>query len=612
MANQYKVVIVGAGVAGLYAAWRMAVDPDGQAITGLQPSDVLVVEGGSKTGGRLFTMPMYEFLPNDPDVPTTPTVRAELGGMRFLNFHTWVGSLAQHLGLTYVSFPADSATNWHYLRGSVMQSFSNQASTPTFASEKVYALTPAEQQAMQPPAGSTSYPTPGSLVADALEQIVNPDGNLPDPGQGASLRDMVNQLLATDFPGTDTPLWQRGLWNVMVSNGDPLTDPVSNEAYEFWIDAGAYDSVPSNWNAATAAAMVLSDFSNTSTYFALTDGYESLCDALLEQLADAGVTVQLNATVTGVSSQDGGYAVSFVAQDAVTADNVFMAVPPRAMQLLAQDPASPLPSTSAIARATPEPMVKIFLVYKNAGQTPWWAAFLPGGTGDLPQYTRLTTDLPLRQTYNFGTALDASGENTYSLVQVSYTDALRAGYWAGLLSAEGTPTLAGEPVNASPFADLAPLTGVETATTGYVEWTDGSPLSGHPLFSTAHAQFVNLLTQIYGATSSGEAPDVVEPVAGATMDWGTDPFGGGYNTWNVGVNVETVYWDILNPVPMQGAGSGTTGTGGLFVVGEGYSVLQGWVEGALWTVEDALGQAFGGAWANPSWWSGSPVPPPAS
>jgi hypothetical protein len=191
---------------------------------------------------------------------------------------------------------------------------------------------------------------------------------------------------------------------------------------------------------------------------------------------------------------------------------------------------------------------------------------------------------------------------------------LRAGYWAGLLSAEGgaSASAPGEPVNATPFADLSPLTGAETGISGFVQWQDGSALSGHPLFAAAHAQFVTLLTQIYSASGATNIPAVAEPVGGAAMDWGTDPFGGGYNTWNVGVNVASAYRDILNPYPMNGTSEGTTGSGGLFVVGEGYSVLQGWVEGALWTVEDALGQAYGSAWKLPTWYSADPVPPPSS
>lgn len=603
MANDFKVIVVGAGVAGLYAAWRMCIDTTGKAVTGLEPSDVLILESGSRTGGRLFTMPLSGFLPDDQNVPRINTARGELGGMRFLNFHTWVGSLVQNFGLEYVSFPADAATNWHYLRGSVMQSFSNQASTETFASEKVYALTAAEQQAMQQPSTPSSYPTPGSLIANALAAVVNP----ADP---SDLRVMVNQLLTTSLPD-GTPLWQRGLWNVMIPTGNAQTDPVSNEAYEFWTDAGAYDSVPSNWNAATAAAMVLSDFSNTSEYYAVSTGYQSIPDSLYQALNDAGVQIRMNSPVVTVAtgalpSLDGFTVTVGGGAGSFTADNVILAMPPRAIQLLREGPVTALSTVNpAMFDATAEPMVKIYLVYKNAGQTPWWAAFLPGGVADLPQYTRLTTDLPLRQTYNFGVFPDASGQNVYSLVQVSYTDALRSGYWAGLLTAEQGL------IDSSPFGDLSPLPGAQPGNDGFVQWTDGSALSGHPLFSAAHAQFVSLLTQVQSA-NSGSGGTVVEPSAGAAMDWGSDPFGGGYNTWNVGVDVNTVYWSILNPLPMQTSPSGSpTGTNGLFIVGEGYSVLQGWVEGALWTVEDALKQAYGNAWTNPAWYSSSPVPAPS-
>jgi monoamine oxidase len=582
-----KVIIVGAGVAGLYAAWRMCLDKTGQSVTGLQPSDVLVLESGSRIGGRLFTKPLSEFLPRDSDVPKTPAARAELGGMRFLNFHTWVGSLAKELGLNYVDFPADSPANWHYLRGSVMQSFSNKPAVTTFSSERVYHLTPAEHEAMQATPGSS----PGSLIEIALSKIVNPNDQLSDPGKGGSLRKMVDQLLTSKFPGTGVALWKRGLWNALVPSGDPQRDPVSNEAYEYWSDAGAYDSVPSNWNAATASAMVLSDFSNTSTYYALAAGYESLPDALYEQLRARGLPVRLKTKVIGFTEDLKGFTVT--TPELMHADNLILALPPRALQLLkigVVPGVAPI-KPEQIMQATPEPMVKVFLVYKNTGPTPWWGAFLPGGAGDLPMYTRLTTDLPLRQVYNFGTFPDAAKKNTYSLVQVAYTDELRAGYWAGLLSAEkGGPSSSGD-----------------VSFNGYAEWTDGSALSGHPLFSTAHAQFVNLLTQIRKGSTKGATslPTSVEPLAGAAMDWGADPFGGGYNTWNVGVDVASAYPSLLNSRAMNP----TTGTGGLFVVGEGYSVLQGWVEGALWSVEDALRQAYGIAWQSPPWYRSSPVPP---
>jgi predicted NAD/FAD-dependent oxidoreductase len=627
MASQYKVVIVGAGVAGLYAAWRMCVDAT--AVTGLEPSDILVIEAASRTGGRLFTKQLPEFFPNDTGVPTG--LRAELGGMRFLNFHVYVQSLAAYLqkelgsdspagqALTPVAFEADDPGNWHYLRGKVMQSFNNQAApVPTLANETVYALTQQEHADMQP-GPNPPYPTPGNLVANALLAAFNHDTTVVTPAtSGATLQQMVADLLSADAPGSGAPLWTRGLWNVLVemgatstSTGATGTDPVSNEAYEFWADAGAYDSVPSNWNAATAAAMLLSDFSSGATYFALQGGYQALCDTLYSQLQAKGVKFDLDTTVSSVTRiLSSGYEVATSSLSVISADNVILALPPRAIELIEQKAATLVGDiTDALQQCTPVPLVKVFLVYKNSGSTPWWSTYLPGGVDDLPQFTRLTTDLPLRQVYNFGTCPDSTGANTYSLIQVSYSDVLRAGYWAGLMSAEP-----GQAVDTGIFADPSTLPGATSASTGYVEWTDNSALPGHPLFSAAHEQFVTLLTQIASNCGTPLTPaDAVVPSAGAAMDWGADPFGGGYNVWNVGVDVASAYGGVLNPQVMEGGSAGPTGTGGLFIVGEGYSQLQGWVEGALWTVEDALKAAYGSAWSQPSWLDpvAAPSPPPA-
>jgi hypothetical protein len=56
-------------------------------------------------------------------------------------------------------------------------------------------------------------------------------------------------------------------------------------------------------------------------------------------------------------------------------------------------------------------------------------------------------------------------------------------------------------------------------------------------------------------------------------DWGDDPFGGGWNSWNIGVNSMEVKHKIVNPI------DGCP----LFICGEAYSDGQGWGEGALQT-----------------------------
>ena len=148
--NHYKVVIVGAGVAGLYAAWRLCVDAS--EFTGLKPSDILILEGSGQTGGRLFTKPLQDFSQSS-SFPADSGLRAELGGMRFLNYHLYVGYLAQKLGLDYVDFPADASTNWHLLRGAAMQSNppTPPAQGPSFQNQRVYALAPGSRVSWESP-----------------------------------------------------------------------------------------------------------------------------------------------------------------------------------------------------------------------------------------------------------------------------------------------------------------------------------------------------------------------------------------------------------------------------------------------------------------------------
>ena len=64
----------------------------------------------------------------------------------------------------------------------------------------------------------------------------------------------------------------------------------------------------------------------------------------------------------------------------------------------------------------------------------------------------------------------------------------------------------------------------------------------------------------------------------AFRDWGDDPFGGGWNSWNIGVKSWEVKERIVQPFDDRP----------LFICGEAYSDAQGWVEGALQTADLAL------------------------
>ena len=68
--------------------------------------------------------------------------------------------------------------------------------------------------------------------------------------------------------------------------------------------------------------------------------------------------------------------------------------------------------------------------------------------------------------------------------------------------------------------------------------------------------------------------------AAAFRDWGDDPYGGGWNSWNIGVKSEKVKVDITQPIESCP----------LYICGEAYSDAQGWVEGALQTADIVLGR----------------------
>src|SRR5258708_3159801 len=146
----------------------------------------------------------------------------------------------------------------------------------------------------------------------------------------------------------------------------------------------------------------------------------------------------------------------------------------------------------------------------------------------------MTTDLPIRQIYNFGFAPQMDG-SPYQLLQASYTDALYAGYWAGL--APACPRTDGKEIDTDPFAHVLQKRGTETATAGIVRFaTPKDDYRAYPIFRVAHDQFVTLVTQV-AIANGNPAPTPATPVAGIAMNWAADPFGGGANFWNVGVDV---------------------------------------------------------------------------
>lgn len=62
------------------------------------------------------------------------------------------------------------------------------------------------------------------------------------------------------------------------------------------------------------------------------------------------------------------------------------------------------------------------------------------------------------------------------------------------------------------------------------------------------------------------------------QNWGRDPFGGGYHNWFSGYNIESVMKCIRKPWESES----------IHIIGESFSNLTGWIEGALQTSQRLL------------------------
>src|SRR5215831_11053754 len=91
-----ELIIIGGGIAGLYAAWRIAHEKSDYKI--------VVLEASNRLGGRIWSQTL-------PGLPFS----AELGAMRFRDNHQLVGGLIKELKLATKKFDVADAS--YYLRG---------------------------------------------------------------------------------------------------------------------------------------------------------------------------------------------------------------------------------------------------------------------------------------------------------------------------------------------------------------------------------------------------------------------------------------------------------------------------------------------------------------
>ncbi len=612
-------VIVGAGPSGLYTAYKLLTSGK------LQPADtVQIFEWSERPGGRIFT---YTF-PEPPEWKEQG-LYVELGGMRFAadpNFpelpatkcegHVLVQSMILQLGLQEkVREFQESSNRLYYLRGTNVY---ENTLTPQSTYRLPYGFT--KQffdfigQIQQPPPTKPCTP----ITADnILGQIAA--NFAPDLGGTNTDRKRWCQYYATGkvpsgsatlaFP-EGTPIHDIGYWNL-------LYDQLGDEGFDYSADGTGYTSNVINWNSADAM-QANNDYGSGTSYKRIDGGYSVLFTAMaaaIEQFGKqtggqtgegrhhaggmppeelpppvgtppptAGTINYGQRLISLEESADGTQTYCTFANErgeesAVTADYLFLAMPRRSLEIVAEGcsdnymlnrPEVKLWLESSID----QPAIKTIMVFDE----PWWSspacAYPPnlGWPADAPQPPPAAgqqvggatiTDLPLRQVYYFGNNITNGPGNQggpYVLL-ASYDDMNYSDFWRQVeVSGDYTvpPSSIRQPLHGP--TQLDPKSALSQLLLKQLADIHGIPVEGVPLPSAVYFQ-----------------------------DWGQDPFGGGYHGWAAHYNICKAMDNVRAPYAKI-FGNNKTKT---YIIGSCYSFDQAWVEGAFCTAQSVLEDFFG-------------------
>ena len=544
------IAIVGAGVSGLYSAYRLM----NEAAAADSSTKAQIFEMSHRIGGRLLsvTLPAMD-------------ISAELGGMRYLDSQQIVTQLIENVfrdDLTHINFPmGDDSKLFVYLRKQRLianqwveaQSRGQKLETRYYLNEGdigysadqlfnkvIYDVLMADPDFVASPL-SKKVSNPGPYTYEF--QLTSEDWDHLKPKLTYCFEGPYNGIRVNDL----------GFWNL-------IKDRVSEEGYNFLAQAGGYYSNTINWNAAEAFPYMVGDFSDASvTYKTIEGGYDLIAYALAYhylKFQDSAIWVE-NKLVT-ISKQESGprkYQLTFLNIQSdktwhVYTDKVILAMPRRSLELIDQESFFFRNNTlqAHMESVIMEPSFKIIMGFEE----PWWKDEFGATSGHS------VTDLPIRQCYYFGT--DPS--NSHSILLASYNDMRTITFWKAL-----------EDMHPERF-EIQPtrLVGKEM-----MLQTIQSMRSPYLASRIMVREVLNQLRELHG-----EDNPVPRPYVAWYKDWSDDPYGGGYHAWKAGYSVREVMEYMRHPVSEED----------IYICGEAYSDQQGWVEGAFCVAEKMLQKSF--------------------
>jgi monoamine oxidase len=542
------IAIVGGGIGGIYAGWRLMTSrrEAGLAANWANARGTLKVtlfEGSDRIGGRLLSARS----------PLMPDTTGELGGMRYVSpaQKRVKGLVETVLRLPTHKQTVDVPNNIAFLRGRLLRNtaLGNPAALPYWFDLDEAAWLAARANS-----------NPAMLIARELIRLMP---KIPEKLENGRLRQYLETI---EIDGL--PLWRHGFWNLLAKY-------ISPDGYNAARATIGYDCLGGNTNALDLITEFF-DFAKDVKYLMVNQGYEAVPWQLQQKFQEAGGEIKFEHWLDGfigTKLADGsqGVKLNFRGGGKLCARAIVLAMPRRAIELLLPEGEILGPENKKfrhdLAAVSGIPLFKLFLLYPES----WWqAAGVCRG--------RSLTDMPLRQCYYWPVGSEGVGvpKSTEPGLVMAYDDLLNVDFWTALdtraevhkaglqlgahvrhaLPMFGRAAIPDTPPPRDPFsARLRENWEAHRAT--------------RPMVEELHRQ----LLQMHGMDDS--AP---KPIDAAYMDWSRDPYGGGVHLWNVNYNSEEMVTHMTQPVERFPC----------YICGEAYSTNQTWAEGALETADMVL------------------------
>lgn len=318
-----------------------------------------------------------------------------------------------------------------------------------------------------------------------------------------------------------------------------IADASCYETLNFVRDSGEYYAKTINWNAAEALPYSQSigyKAKDDIEYWCVKDGFTSLCENMANDISahngDIHCDMQLKMVEINNQSNTGKYKLHFYDNKNEQKKIVYC------NQLILSLPKKAIENIIWLSELGDHFYSNHFKILLNSVRKLPTVRFAlifktPWWQSDFAGLNgHMVTDLPLRHGYYFGSA----AKNKYS-VFLSTIDMHQTDYWLPLIN-----------------------NNIEHGT----------------LSETAIAEILKQLKIIH------QKRDIEKPIYAAFSNWSFERYGGGFHAWNPGYNISHTMKLIRKPIETQN----------IYIIGEAFSGIQGWVEGALCTAEKLLEEHF--------------------